>query len=88
MNIEDMLKNLTPQMLSSALGKMNAFLSPEQMRQAEAAIKSADKGALNQKLNNLTTSDLQRELQKNPDIAQKLVNNPELMKKLNEIFKK
>ncbi len=88
MNLEEMLKNMNPQMLSNALGKMSSILSPDQMRQVENAIKGSDKGELNQKLNNLTTSDLQRELKNNPDIAGKLVNNPELMKKINEIFKK
>lgn len=88
MNIEEMLRNMNPQMLSNALSKMSSMLSPDQMKQVENAINGSDKGELNQKLNNLTTSDLQRELKNNPDIVGKLVNNPELMKKINEIFKK
>ena len=50
MNIEDMIKNMNPQMLSNALNKMNSILSPEQMAQVEKAIKTTDKGELNKKL--------------------------------------
>lgn len=88
MNLEEMLKNMNPQMLSAALSKMSSVLSPDQMKQMESAIKGSDKGALNQQLNNLSSSDLRRELQNNPDIAGKLASNPEIMKKINEIFKK
>lgn len=88
MTLEEMIKNMNPQMLSNALGRMSSILSPEQMKQVEKVIRSTDKGALNQRLNNLTTADLQRELQSNPDLARKLAGNPELMKKLNGIFKK
>lgn len=88
MNLEDILKNMNPQMLSSALGKMSNVLSADQMKQVENAIKSADKGSLNQKLNNLNASDLQKELQNNPALAKALASNPELVSKLNNIFKK
>ena len=88
MNLEDILKNMNPQMLSSALGKMSNVLSADQMKQVENAIKSADKGSLNQKLNNLNASDLQKELQNNPALAKALASNPELVNKLNNIFKK
>lgn len=88
MNLEDMIKNMNPQMLSNALSQLSNMLPPEQLRQVEEAIKTTDKGTLNQKLNNLSTSDLQRELKSNPNLAKQLANNPELMKKLNSIFKK
>ncbi len=88
MNIEDMIKNMNPQMLSNALNKMNSILSPEQMAQVEKAIKTTDKGELNKKLNSLNTADLQKELKSNPALAKQMANNPELMNKINSIFKK
>lgn len=88
MNIEDILKNMNPQMFSTALGKMSNVLSAEQMKQVENAIKSADKGTLSQKLNSLNASDLQKELQNNPALAKALASNPELISKLNNIFNK
>ena len=88
MNLEDLIKNMNPQMLSNALSQMNNMLSPEQMKQVENAIKSTDKGTLNQKLNSLSTMDLQRELQRNPNLARQLADNPELMSKINSVFKK
>lgn len=88
MNLEDMIKNMNPQMLSNALNQMSSILSPEQMKQVENAIKSTDKGTLNQRLNNLSTADLQKELKNNPRLAKQLAGNPELMQRLNGIFKK
>ena len=88
MTIEDMIKNLNPQMLHNALSRMNSILSPEQIKQAENAIKSTDKGTLNQRLNNLNADDLKRELQSNPQLAKQMANNKELMNKLNGIFGK
>lgn len=88
MNLEDMIRNMNPQMLSGALSRMSAVLTPEQMKQVENAIKTTDKGALNKKLNSLSTADLQRELQSNPALAKQLASNPELMNKINGVFKK
>ena len=88
MTIEDMIKNLNPQMLHNALSRMNSILSPEQIKQVENAIKSTDKGTLNQRLNNLNADDLKRELQSNPQLAKQMANNKELMNKLNGIFGK
>jgi len=84
MTIEDMI----PQMLQNALSRMNSILSPEQIKQVENAIKSTDKGTLNQRLNNLNADDLKRELQSNPQLAKQMANNKELMNKLNGIFGK
>ena len=88
MNLEDMIKNMNPQMLSNAMQQMGNMLSPQQMTQVQQAIQTTDKGTLNQKLNNLSTADLQRELQKNPALAKQLAGNPEVMQKLNQIFGK
>ena len=88
MTIEDMIKNMNPQMLQNALSRMNSILSPEQIKQVENAIKSTDKGTLNQRLNNLNADDLKRELQSNPQLAKQMATNKELMNKLNGIFGK
>lgn len=88
MTIEDMIKNMNPQMLQNALSRMNSILSPEQIKQVENAIKSTDKGTLNQRLNNLNADDLKRELQSNPQLAKQMANNKELMNKLSGIFGK
>ena len=88
MTIEDMIKNMNPQMLQNALSRMNSILSPKQIKQVENAIKSTDKGTLNQRLNNLNADDLKRELQSNPQLAKQMANNKELMNKLNGIFGK
>ena len=88
MNIEDMLKNMSPQMLSNAMQQMGSILTPQQINEISNAIKNTDKGELNKKLNNLSTADLQRELQKNPMLAKQLANNPQVMQKINEVFKK
>ena len=88
MTIEDMIKKMNPQMLQNALSRMNSILSPEQIKQVENAIKSTDKGTLNQRLNNLNADDLKRELQSNPQLAKQMANNKELMNKLNGIFGK
>lgn len=87
MNIQDMISKMNPQMLSQGLQKISSSLTPEQLKQVEHAIKNIDKGELNQKLNSLNAQDLQRELQKNPQIAKQLAQNPELMSKLNSIVK-
>lgn len=88
MNLEEMLKNMNPQMLSNALSQMNNILSPEQIKQVENAIRTTDGSTLNQRLSNLTSEDLRRELKGNPNLAKQMANNPELMQKLNSIFKK
>ena len=88
MNLQDMISKMSPQMLSQGLQRISGSLTPEQMREMEKAIKNFDKGELNQKLNALNTQDLQRELQRNPNIAIKLAINPELVKQLNSILNK
>ena len=88
MNIDDMIKNMNPQMLSNAVSKMSSILTPQQLKQVQNVIQNSDKGDLNNKLNNLSTADLQRELQKNPMLAKQLADNPEIAEKLNQIFKK
>lgn len=88
MKLDDLIKNMNPQMLSNAIEQMGSILSPEQLRQVQQTIQSTDKGTLNQKLNHLSADDLQKELRKNPMLAKQLADNPELMKKINGIFGK
>ncbi len=88
MNLQDMISKMNPQMLSEGLKKMSGMLTPQQLQEMEKAIKNVDKGELNAKLNSLNASDLQRELQKNPNLAKQLAQNPKLMAQLSEIFKK
>ena len=88
MILQDMIEGMNPQMLSQGIKKISGMLTPEQMKEMERAIKNVDKGELNQKLNSLNAQDLQKELQKNPNLAKQLAKNPELMSKLNSILHK
>lgn len=87
MNIQDAISKMSPQMLAQGLKQLSGSLSPEQLRQAEAAIKSMSKGDLNQQLKNLDANALLKELQTNPALAKQLSGNPELMSKLISITK-
>lgn len=86
MKIEDMIKNMNPQNLQNAMRQMEKMLTPEQMKQVQQTIQQTNKGELNRKLNHLSQADLQKELKQNPALAKQLANNPELMKKINQIF--
>lgn len=88
MNIQEMISKMNPNMISKALENIGSSLSPEQLRRVEQAVKSIDKGELNKKLGALNAEELQRELQKNPQLAKQLAQNPELMSKLTDIVEK
>lgn len=88
MNIQDMISKMSPQMLSQALKQLSGNLSPQQLQQAEAAIKSMSQGDLKDKLQNLSAEQLNRELQNNPALAKQLAQNPELLKALTNIASK
>ena len=60
MTLDDLIKNMNPQMLSNAISQMGNMLSPEQMRKVQQTIQNTDKGELNQKLNHLSTADCKR----------------------------
>lgn len=77
---------MNPKMLSEGLKKISGMLTPEQLSQMEKAIKNVDKGKLNQQLNSLNAADLQKELQKNPQLLSQLAKNPELLNQLQKIF--
>jgi len=87
MNLQEMISKMSPQMLANGLKQISGKLSPEQLKQAEAAIKSMSKGELSNQLNNLNTEQLQQQLQNNPQLAKQLSQNPELLSKLNSIIK-
>lgn len=86
MTIQEMLAKMNPQMLSQGLAKISAGLSPEQLKQAEAAIKAMSNDP-NGELKNLNTNQLQAELQNNPALLKQLSQNPELLSKLQSIIK-
>ncbi len=88
MNLEEMLRNINPQMLSGAIKQMGTMLSPEQMEQVQKVISGTNQGELSQKLSHLGPEDLKKELASNPALAKELANNPEVMKKLNQLFGK
>lgn len=86
MTIQEMLAKMNPQMLAQGLAKISSSLSPEQLAQAEAAIKAmgSDTSAA---LKNLDSAQLQAELQSNPALLKQLAQNPELLSKLQSIIK-
>ena len=86
MTIQEMLAKMNPQMLSQGLAKISAGLSPEQLKQAEAAIKAMSNDP-NGALKNLNANQLQAELQNNPALLKQLSQNPELLSKLQTIIK-
>ena len=87
MNLSDMISKMNPEMLSKGLKQISGMLTPEQTAQMEAAIKSMEKGELNNQINSLSTEDLKAELLNNPSLAKNLAKNPELVNKLAEILK-
>lgn len=87
MNPSDVLSKMSPEMLKAAMSQLGA-LSGQQMAEIEKAIKTVDKGELNKQLNNLSADALKKEFAKDPQIMKTLTKNPELMKKIDEIFKK
>lgn len=88
MNLEDMIKNMNPQNLKNAMNQVGKMLTPEQLKQVQQTIQQSSKGDLNRKLGHLSQADFMREMQQNPQLAKQLANNPEVMKKINEIFQK
>lgn len=88
MNLSDMISKMNPEMLSKGLKQISGMLTPEQTAQMEAAIKSMEKGELNNQINSLSAEDLKSELLNNPSLAKNLAKNPELVNKLAEIIKK
>lgn len=85
MTIQEMLSKMTPQMLAQGLKQISQGLTPEQLKQAENAIKES--GVSNQ-MNQGDAGNLQNFLTNNPDQLKKLVQNKELVSKLEQIIKK
>ena len=87
MNLSDMISKMNPEMLSKGLKQISGMLTPEQTAQMEAAIKSMEKGELNNQINSLSAEDLKTELLNNPSLAKNLAKNPELVNKLADVIK-
>ena len=88
MNPSDVLTKMSPEMLKMSLNKLGGVLTGEQMAEVEKAIKTVDKGELNKQLNSLSADAIKQEFSKNPQVMKVLTQNPELMRKIDEIFKK
>lgn len=88
MNLQEMISKLSPQMLANGLKQISDKLTPEQLKQAEAAIKSMSSAEMGNQLKNLDAEQLKQQLQNNPNMAKQLAQNPELMAKLNSIINK
>ncbi|MBR5155501.1 MAG: hypothetical protein IKW62_03325 [Clostridia bacterium] len=81
MNIQEMLSKMNSEMLSQGLKQISQGLTPEQIKQAENAIKSSN---LAKDLGNV---DL-KTLQQNPQKLKEIVQNKELISQLETIVKK
>ncbi len=81
MNINEMLSKMSPEMLSKGLAQISQGLSAEQLKQAENTIKSSDIA------NDLGNIDL-KTLQQNPQKLKDIVQNKELISKLQAILNK
>ena len=79
-----MLSKMNSKMLLDGLNRISKGLSPEQLKMAEAAIKSTN---LKKELQNVNVDNLQKQLQSNPDILKELMANKDLMKNLENIVK-
>lgn len=84
MNIQEMLSKMNSQMLMQGLKQISQGLSEEQLKQAESIIKSTDAA---KSLGNINIQNFQTELSKNPEALKNLVQNRELMAKLEQIVK-
>lgn len=85
MNIQEMLSRMNPEILAQGLKKISANMSPEQLAQAEAAIKGMSQGGAAERLKNMDAEQLLEELRRNPQMLKQLSQNGELISKLNSI---
>jgi len=87
MNLQEMLSKMSPQMLANGLKQISNKLTPEQLKQAEEAIKAMGNEDVKKQIGNLNAEQLKQQLQNNPQMAKQLAENPELMSKLGAIVK-
>ena len=85
MNIQEMLSKMNPEILAQGLKKISANMSPEQLAQAEAAIKGMSQESAAEQLKNMNADQLLAELRRNPQMLKQLSQNGELISKLNSI---
>lgn len=84
MNFQEILSKMNPQMLAQGLDSISKNLTPEQLKQAQQAIKATNLAQ------NLSTSDpnqLLAELKSNPQLLSSLAKSPDLIKNLENIVK-
>ena len=86
MNIQEMLSKMNPEILAQGLKRISSNMSPEQLAQAEAAIKGGSGGGTTEPLKNMNAEQLLEELRKNPQTLKQLSQNGELISKLNSII--
>ncbi len=84
MTLQEMLSKMTPQMLAQGLKQISQGLSKEQLEKAEKAIKES---GLSGQLTASNGNNLQNILQSNPNQLKELVQNKELISKLEQIVK-
>jgi len=84
MNFQEMLSKMNPQMLAQGLDAISKNLSPEQLKQAEAAIKATK---IAENLKSGDPNQLLSELKNNPQLLSALAKNPDLIKNLENIVK-
>ncbi len=84
MNFQEMLSKMNPQMLAQGLDAISKNLSPDQLKQAEAAIKATK---LAENLKSGDPNQLLFELKNNPQLLSALAKNPDLIKNLESIVK-
>ena len=85
MNIQEMLSKMDSKMLMQGLKQLSQGLTPEQLKQAEAAIKGT---GVAKELESADIASLQKQLQQNPELLKSLAQNRELVEKLEKIIKK
>lgn len=86
MNIQELIENMNPQMLNSALNQISSKLTPSQRKSMEQAIKEVDTEEVKKKLSGMSFDDIKKELNKNPNMIKSLSHDEELVNKINNII--
>lgn len=86
MNIQELIENMNPQMLNSALNQISSKLTPSQRKSMEQAIKDVDTDEVKKKLSGMSFEDIKAELNKNPNMIKSLSHDKDLVNKINNII--
>ncbi len=84
MNFQEILSKMNPGMLAQGLDAISKNLNPQQLKQAQAAIKATK---LAENLKSGDPNQLLAELKSNPQLLSELAKNPDLIKNLENIVK-